>query len=48
MRKKDVKGDVVIAVFKSPDLTERVAALEVENESLKATVGTLLLSNLVV
>lgn len=44
--KKDVKGDVMIAVFKTPDLTERVAALEVENESLKATVGTLLLSNL--
>lgn len=44
--KKDVKGDVMIAVFKTPDLTERVAALEVENESLKATVGTLLLTNL--
>jgi hypothetical protein len=43
---KDIKGDVVIAVFKTPDLTERVAALEVENESLKATVGTLLLTSL--
>jgi hypothetical protein len=43
---KDIKGDVIIAVFKTPDLTERVAALEVENESLKATVGTLLLSSL--
>lgn len=43
---KDIKGDVMIAVFKTPDLTERVAALEVENESLKATVGTLLLSSL--
>jgi hypothetical protein len=44
--KKDIKGDVMIAVFKTPDLTERVAALEVENESLKATVGNLLLSSL--
>jgi hypothetical protein len=44
--KKDIKGDVMIAVFKAPDLTERVAALEVENESLKATVGTLLLTSL--
>ncbi|WP_313074702.1 hypothetical protein [Lacrimispora sp.] len=43
---KDIKGDVMIAVFKAPDLTERVAALEVENESLKATVGTLLLTSL--
>lgn len=42
----DIKADVMIAVFKTPDLTERVAALEVENESLKATVGTLLLSSL--
>jgi hypothetical protein len=42
----DIKGDVMIAVFKTPDLTERVAALEVENESLKATVGTLLLTSL--
>lgn len=44
---------VMIAVFKSPDLNERVAALEAENaeikkdnESLKATVDTLVLSNL--
>jgi hypothetical protein len=36
----------MIAVFKAPDLTERVAVLEVENESLKATVGTLLLTSL--
>jgi hypothetical protein len=43
---KDIKGDVMIAVFKTPDLTDRVAALEVENESLKATVGTLLLTSL--
>jgi hypothetical protein len=43
---KDIKGDVMIAVFKAPDLTERVAVLEVENESLKATVGTLLLTSL--
>ena len=43
---KNIKGDVMIAVFKTPDLTARVAALEVENESLKATVGTLLLSSL--
>jgi hypothetical protein len=43
---QSIKGDVMIAVFKTPDLTERVAALEVENESLKATVGTLLLTSL--
>lgn len=43
---KDIKGDVKIAVFRTPDITERVAALEVENESLKATVGTLLLTSL--
>lgn len=49
----DVKADVMIAYFKTPDLQERVAALEAENaeikkdnESLKTTVGTLVLSSL--
>lgn len=43
---KDIKGGVIIAAFKTTDLVERVAALEVENESLKATVGILLLTSL--
>lgn len=50
---KDIKGDVMIAVFKTPDLAERVAALEAENEkikkdneSLRTTVDTLVLSSL--
>lgn len=43
---KDIKGDVMIAVFKAPDLTERVAALETENETLKATVDKLVLAGL--
>ncbi len=49
----DIKADVMIAYFKTPDLNDRVAALEAENanikkdnESLKATVDTLVLSNL--
>ena len=49
----DVKAEVIIAYFKTPDLQERVAALEAENveikkdnESLKTTVGTLVLSSL--
>ncbi|PPK77489.1 hypothetical protein BXY41_11627 [Lacrimispora xylanisolvens] len=49
----DRKADVIIAYFKTPDLQERVAALEAENaeikkdnESLKTTVGTLVLSSL--
>lgn len=49
----DIKADVMIAYFKAPDLQERVAALEAENaeikkdnESLKVTVGTLVLSSL--
>ena len=49
----DIKADVIIAYFKTPDLQERVAALEAENadikkdnESLKTTVGTLVLSSL--
>jgi len=42
----DVKGDVMIAYFKTPDLQERVSTLEKENASLKATVDTLVLSNL--
>lgn len=49
----EVKADVMIAYFKTPDLTERVAALEAENaeikkdnESLRSTVDTLVLSRL--
>ncbi len=49
----DIKADVMIATFRTPDLTERVAALEAENaeikkdnESLKSTVDTLVLSSL--
>lgn len=49
----DIKAEVMIAYFKTPDLNDRVAALEAENanikkdnESLKATVDTLVLSNL--
>ncbi|HCD42699.1 MAG TPA: hypothetical protein DEQ64_02970 [Lachnoclostridium sp.] len=41
-----VSADVMIAYFKTPDLNERVAALEAENQSLKATVDTLVLSSL--
>ncbi|EXG86230.1 hypothetical protein K413DRAFT_3055 [Clostridium sp. ASBs410] len=41
-----IKADVMTAVFRTPDLTERVAALEAENQSLKATVDTLVLSSL--
>lgn len=43
---KDIRGDVMVAVFKTPDLSERVSALETENATLKATVGTLVLSSL--
>ncbi|MEY8356783.1 hypothetical protein AALB39_26015 [Lachnospiraceae bacterium 54-53] len=42
----EVKADVMIAYFKTPDLAERVTALEAENQSLRATVDTLVLSNL--
>lgn len=49
----DIKVEVMIAYFKTPDLNDRVAALEAENaeikkdnESLKTTVGTLVLSSL--
>lgn len=48
-----IKADVMIAYFKTPDLNDRVTALEAENaeikkdnESLKTTVGTLVLSSL--
>ena len=43
---KDIKADVMIAVFKTPDLSERVSALETENETLKATVDKLVLAGL--
>lgn len=43
---KDIRGDVIIAVFKTPDLSERVSALETENATLKATVDKLVLAGL--
>ncbi|WP_313339822.1 hypothetical protein [Lacrimispora sp.] len=43
---KDIRGDVMVAVFKTPDLSERVSALETENETLKATVDKLVLAGL--
>jgi hypothetical protein len=39
----DIKADVMIANFKTPDLSSRVATPEIENESLKATVYKLVL-----
>ena len=42
-----ITADIMIATFRTPDLTERVAALEAENQSLRATVDTLVLSSLV-
>ncbi|MFT4005226.1 MAG: hypothetical protein QM683_06120 [Lacrimispora sp.] len=41
-----IKTDVMIAIFRTPDLTERAAAMEAENQSLRATVDTLVLSSL--
>ena len=41
-----ITADIMIATFRAPDLTERVAALEAENQSLRATVDTLVLSSL--
>lgn len=43
---KDIKADVMIAYFRTPDLTEIVAEQAKEIETLKATVGTLVLSSL--
>lgn len=43
---KEVKADVMIATFKTPNLRETVAAQAAEIESLKATVDTLILSSL--
>lgn len=43
---KDIKADVMIATFKTPGLRETVAAQAAEIETLKATVDTLVLSNL--
>ena len=43
---KDIRGDVMIAVFKTPDLSERVSVLETENATLKATVDKLVLAGL--
>lgn len=42
----DIKADVMIAYFKTPDLNDRVAALEAEKESLRATVDKLVLAGL--
>lgn len=43
---KDIKGDVMIAYFRTPDLTETVKEQAAEIKSLRATVDTLVLSNL--
>lgn len=42
----DIKVDVMIAYFKMPDLTEKVAAQTAEIESLRATVDKLVLAGL--
>ena len=42
----EVKADVMTAVFRTPDLTEKVEAQAAEIETLKATVDTLVLSSL--
>ena len=42
----EVKADVMIAAFRIPDLTEKVASQAAEIENLKATVDTLVLSSL--
>lgn len=41
-----ITADIMIATFRTPDLTERVAALETENAALRETVDTLVLSSL--
>ena len=43
---KDIKADVMIAHFRKPDLTDKVAAQEKEIEALKATVDKLVLAGL--
>ncbi|WP_312432803.1 hypothetical protein [Lacrimispora sp.] len=43
---KDTKCDIMIAVFRTPDITEIVAEQAAEIESLKTTVDTLVLSSL--
>ncbi|MGL6219244.1 MAG: hypothetical protein ACRC36_14500 [Lacrimispora sphenoides] len=42
----EVKADVMIAAFRTPDLTEVVAAQSAEIKALTATVDTLVLSSL--
>ena len=42
----DIKVEVMIAYFKTPDLTETVAAQTAEIESLRATVDKLVLAGL--
>lgn len=42
----DIKADVMIAYLKTPDLSDRVATLETENGSLRATVDKLVLERL--
>lgn len=42
----DIKVDVMIAYFKTPDLTQTVAAQTAEIESLRATVDKLVLAGL--
>lgn len=42
----EVKTDVMIAYFKTPDLAERVTALEAEKQELQETVDKLVLAGL--
>lgn len=42
----EIKVDVMIAYFKTPDLAERVTALEAEKQALQETVDKLVLSSL--
>lgn len=42
----EVKTDVMIAYFKTPDLAERVTALEAEKQALQETVDKLVLAGL--
>lgn len=42
----DIKADVAIAEFKLPDLNDRIAALEIENASMKESLGALMADKL--
>jgi len=42
----DIKTDVMIAEFRLPDIREELDALKKENETIKQSLGTILISNL--